>query len=36
MIVAAGFDIAAIQADTPEGEVWWFVADRRLSEGTGP
>ena len=36
MIVAAGFDIAAIQADTPEGEVWWFIADRRLSEGTEP
>ncbi len=36
MIVAAGFDIAAIEADTPEGEVWWFVADRRLSEGTEP
>jgi len=27
MIVAAGFDIAAIQADTPEGEECWFVAD---------
>ena len=36
MIVAAGFDIAAIQADTPEGEEWWFVAVRRLSEGTEP
>jgi predicted exporter/SAM-dependent methyltransferase len=36
MIVATGFDIAAIQADTPEGEGWWFVADRRLSEGTEP
>jgi predicted exporter/SAM-dependent methyltransferase len=27
MIVAAGFDIAAIQANTPEGEECWFVAD---------
>jgi hypothetical protein len=31
MIVAAGFDIAAIQADAPEGEEWWFVADRNQS-----
>ncbi|MBN2437892.1 MAG: MMPL family transporter [Deltaproteobacteria bacterium] len=36
MIVAAGFDIAAIQADTLEGEEWWFVADSRLSEGIEP
>ncbi|MCX5820156.1 MAG: methyltransferase domain-containing protein [Deltaproteobacteria bacterium] len=36
MIVAAGFDIAAIQVDTPEGEEWWFVADRNGSGGDEP
>jgi predicted exporter/SAM-dependent methyltransferase len=36
MIVAAGFDIAAIQADTPEGEEWWFVADRNGSGLSSP
>jgi len=36
MIIAAGFSIAAIEQDTPEGEEVWFVADRRLPEGTEP
>jgi len=36
MIVAAGFDIAAIEADTPEGDEWWFAADRPLSGGDEP
>jgi hypothetical protein len=36
MIIAAGFEIAAIEQDTPEGEGVWFVADRRLPEGTEP
>jgi SAM-dependent methyltransferase len=36
MIVAAGFEIAAIEADTPGGEEWWFVADRSPSEETEP
>ena len=36
MIIAAGFEIAAIERDTPEGEGVWFVADRRLPEGTEP
>ena len=31
IIVAAGFDIAVIQPDSPEGEEWWFVADRNQS-----
>jgi hypothetical protein len=28
MIVAAGFEIAAVEKDTPQGEEWWLVADR--------
>jgi len=36
MIIAAGFEIAAIEQDTPEGEEVWFVADRRLKKGSEP
>lgn len=36
MIVAAGFEIAAIEREKPESEEVWFVADRRLPEGTEP
>jgi uncharacterized protein len=28
MIVAVGFEIIALEADTQEGEEWWFIADR--------
>jgi predicted exporter/SAM-dependent methyltransferase len=31
-VVAAGFAIVAIEQDTPEGEEWWFIADR---DGSG-
>ena len=34
MIIAAGFEIVAIERDTPEGEEVWFVADRPLPEAT--
>lgn len=35
-IAAAGFGIVAVEADAPESEVWWFVADRDASGGGTP